>query len=85
MATTLTLEQMKQFVRDHFEDFVNKRNAAVIRKNMTSDFLDHDGPGGKPTNLTGDEQMMLDMYNVMPDLHLHHRRYDRRRRQGGVP
>ena len=70
MATTLTLEQMKQFVRDHFEDFVNKRNAAVIRKNMTSDFLDHDGPGGKPTNLTGDEQMMAGMYKVMPDLHL---------------
>jgi len=23
MATTLNLEQMKQFVRDHFEDFVN--------------------------------------------------------------
>ena len=70
MPTTLTLEQMKQFVRDHFEDFVNKRNAAVIRKNMTSDFLDHDGPGGKPTNLTGDEQMMAGMYKVMPDLHL---------------
>jgi predicted ester cyclase len=70
MPTTLTLEQMKQFVRDHFEDFVNKRNAAVIRKNMTSDFLDHDGPGGKPTNLTGDEQMMAGLYKVMPDLHL---------------
>jgi len=35
MATMLTLEQMKEFVREHFEDFVNKRNAAVIRKNMT--------------------------------------------------
>jgi hypothetical protein len=45
MATTLTLEQMKGFVRENFEDFVNKRNAAVIRKNMTSDFHDHDGPG----------------------------------------
>ena len=70
MATTLTLEQMKQFVRDHFEDFVNKRNAAVIRKNMTSDFHDHDGPGGKPTGVDGDEQMMLNMYKAMPDLQL---------------
>ena len=35
MATKLSIEQMKQRVRDHFEDFVNKRNAAVIRKNMT--------------------------------------------------
>ena len=70
MPTTLTLEQMKQFVRDHFEDFVNKRNASVIRKNMTSDFYDHDGPGGNPTGVDGDEQMMLNMYKSMPDVRL---------------
>ena len=70
MATALTLEQMKQIVRDHFEDFVNKRNAAVIRKNMTSDFHDHDGQGGKLTDVAGDEQMMVGIYKVMPDLHL---------------
>src|SRR5215471_14370256 len=70
MATNLTPEQMKGFVRDHFEEFVNKKNAAVIHKNMTRDFLDHDGPGGKPTGADGDEQMMLGMYKAMPDLHL---------------
>ena len=70
MATKLSLEQMKQRVKDHFEDFVNKRNAAVIHKNMTSDFYDHDGPGGKPTGIDGDEKMMLGMYKAMPDLRL---------------
>ena len=70
MATSLTLDQMKKFVRDHFDDFVNQRNASVIRKNMTPHFYDHDGPGGKPTGREGDEQMMLGMYNAMPDLHL---------------
>ena len=70
MATDLSLEQMKQLVKDHFEDFVNKRKAAVIRKNMTPDFYDHDGPGGKPTYVDGDEQMMIAMYKSMPDLHL---------------
>ena len=35
VATKLTLDQMKKFVREHFEDFVNPRKAAVIRKNMT--------------------------------------------------
>lgn len=70
MATHLTTDQMKEFVRNHFEDFVNQRNAAVIHKNMTSDFYDHDGPGGKPTDPAGDEQMMLGMYKAMPDLHL---------------
>jgi predicted ester cyclase len=70
MATTLTLEQMKQFVRSHFEDFVNKRNASVIHNNMTRDFCDHDGPGGKPAGADTDEKMMLGMYQSMPDLHL---------------
>ena len=70
MATSLTTDQMKEFVRSHFEDFVNRRNAAAIHKNMTPDFYDHDGPGGKPTDLAGDEQMMVGMYKTMPDLHL---------------
>jgi hypothetical protein len=42
-------------VRDHFEDF------GAIRKNMTPDLYDHDGPGGKLTGVDGDEQMMLAM------------------------
>ena len=37
---------------------------------MTPDFYDHDGPGGKPTGVDGDEQMMVSMYKAMPDLHL---------------
>jgi predicted ester cyclase len=70
VATKLTLDQMKEFVREHFEDFVNQRKAAVIRKNMTADFYDHDGPGGKPTGVDADEQMMIAMYKSMPDLHV---------------
>ena len=62
MASSLSLKEMKQFVRDHFEEFVNKRNADVIRKNLTADFYDHDGPGGKPTGIEGDLKMMLGMY-----------------------
>ena len=59
---------MKQFVRDHFEDFVNRRDASVIRKNMAPDFYDHDGPGGNPTDIDGDERMMLKMYEAMEDI-----------------
>jgi predicted ester cyclase len=70
MPTELTLAEMKRLVRDHFEEFVNKRNANVIHRNMAPDFYDHDGPGGKPTGVDGDEQMMLNMYKAMPDLHL---------------
>jgi predicted ester cyclase len=70
MATTLTALEMKQRVFDHFEDFVNKRNSSVIHRNMTADFHDHDGPGGRPTGIEGDEAMMLKMYEAMPGLRL---------------
>src|SRR5580692_4852325 len=68
MASDLTPQQMKEFVRNHFEAFVNQKNAAVIRWNMTPDFYDHDGHGGKPTGVEGNEEMMLDAYRSMPDL-----------------
>lgn len=68
MATRLSPEQTKQRVREHFEDFVNRRKASVIRENMTPDFYDHDGPGGRPTGIEGDEQMMIGIYKAMPDL-----------------
>ena len=70
MATHLTPAEMKRRVADHFEDFVNQRNANVIHTNMTEDFYDHDGPGGKAAGVAGDEQMMLKMYDLMPDLRI---------------
>ena len=68
MTAQETLEANKQFVRQHFEDFVNNKNAAVIQKNMTPDFLDHDGPGGKPAGVEADEKMMEGLYALMPDV-----------------
>jgi predicted ester cyclase len=70
MATLLTPNEMKAFVRQHFEDFVNNQHAEVIRHNMTADFLDHDGPGGKPTGVQGDEEMMRGMHAIFPDLRI---------------
>jgi predicted ester cyclase len=70
MPTSLSSSAMKALVRQHFEDFVNNRKAEVIRHNMTPDFLDHDGPGGKETGVEGDEAMMHGMYGLVPDLHI---------------
>ena len=70
MPTSLSTTQMKELVRRHFEDFVNHQKAEVIRHNMTADFFDHDGPGGKPTGVEGDEAMMRGVYAVFPDLHI---------------
>ncbi len=70
MPTSLSSSAMKALVRQHFEDFVNNRKAEVIRHNMTPDFLDHDGPGGKETGVEGDEAMMRGMYGLIPDLRI---------------
>lgn len=70
MITSLSASEMKALVRSHFEDFVNNQKAEVIRQNMTAGFLDHDGPGGKPTGVEGDEAMMRGVYAMFPDLHI---------------
>ena len=70
MPTQLTQDEMKARVVRHFEDFVNNGKPEVIHDNMTPDFLDHDGPGGKPTDAAGDELMMRKMHEQLPDLHL---------------
>lgn len=68
MPTELSTDEMKEFVQAHFDDFVNNQMPEVIRVNMTSDFLDHDGPGGTATGIEGDEAMMREMYLRMPGL-----------------
>ena len=70
MATHMTTDEMKAFVRQHFEDFVNNKRAEVIRHNMTSDFYDHDGPGGQPAGVADDEKMMRGMYARMPGIRI---------------
>ena len=65
MGTDLNPEEMKSYVRRHFEDFVNNQRAQVIRENMAPDFLDHNGPGDREVGIAEDEQMMLEMYKRM--------------------
>ncbi len=64
------LERNRRFVIDHFDDFVNKKDLDAIDRNMAPDFLDHDGPGGKPTDRAGDRAMMAAMHRLFPDLHV---------------
>ena len=63
-------ERNKEIVRAHFDEFVNRKNAAVIRKNMTEDFYDHNGPHDQPTGVAGDQSMMEAMYERYPDIQI---------------
>ncbi len=64
------LERNRRFVIGHFDDFVNKKDLDAIDRNMAENFVDHDGPGGKPTDRAGDRAMMKAMYGMFPDLHV---------------
>ena len=66
----LSLEEMKQFVRDHFENFVNRKKSEVALRNFSEDFLDHDEPSG-PTSGPGAAKRMIEgAYIKWPDLHV---------------
>jgi predicted ester cyclase len=64
----LSLEEMKNFVRNHFEDFVNRKKSEVALKNFSEDFLDHDEPGGVVIGPQAAKTMMEGAYQKWPDL-----------------
>jgi len=66
----LTLEEMKQFVRNHFEDFVNRKKSEVALRNFSTDFLDHDEPTGVEVGPEAAKKMMEAAYKRWPDLHV---------------
>ncbi len=68
MTEPSPLDQNKALVIGHFEDSVNKKDLAAIDRNMSVDFYDHDGPGGKPTDREGDKAMMAELHTLFPDL-----------------
>ena len=66
----LSLEEMKIFVRNHFEDFVNRKRSEVALENFSEDFLDHDEPGGVAVGAYAAKTMMEGAYQKWPDLHV---------------
>ena len=66
----LSLEEMKTFVRNHFEDFVNRKKSEVALTNFSEDFLDHDEPGGVAVGAQAAKTMMEGAYRKWPDLHV---------------
>jgi predicted ester cyclase len=63
-----SLEEMKAFVRKHFDDFVNRKMSDVALKNFSEDFLDHDEPGGAVVGPLAAKTMMEAAYRRWSDL-----------------
>src|SRR5258708_20727648 len=53
--TGMTLAEMKEFIRNHFEEFVNRKNLRIGEVNFAPGFVDHgaDVPPGLPPGPEG--------------------------------
>jgi predicted SnoaL-like aldol condensation-catalyzing enzyme len=68
--TGMSLTEMKQFVRNHFEEFVNRKNLDIGNVNFAPEFVDHgaDVPPGTPAGPAGAIQYVGGAYKKFPDI-----------------
>jgi predicted ester cyclase len=70
--TGLTSSKMKDFIRNHFEQFVNQKNLDIADVNFATKFLDHgaDVPSGTALGPAGAKQYEGGAYKRFPDIHV---------------
>jgi predicted SnoaL-like aldol condensation-catalyzing enzyme len=68
--TGMTLTEMKDFIRNHFEEFVNRKNQRIGEVNFAPGFVDHgaDVPPGLPPGPAGAIQYVGAAFKKVPDL-----------------
>ena len=83
--TGMTHREMKEFIRNHFEGFVNRNNLRVGEVNFTAGFVDHgaDVPPDCLRALRGSYSISWRRSKSSQPAG-EHRRPDRRGRQGGA-
>lgn len=70
LKTGMTHEEMKEFIRNHFEEFVNKQNLGIADVNFAPGFVDHgaDVPPGTASGPAGAKQYVGGAYKRFPDI-----------------
>lgn len=70
--TGMTRTEAKGFVRNHFEEFVNRKNLNIGNVNLAPEFVDHgaDVPPGTPPGPAGAIQYVGGAYKKFPDVHV---------------
>jgi predicted SnoaL-like aldol condensation-catalyzing enzyme len=68
--TGMTHAEMKEFIRNHFEEFVNRKNVRIGEVNFAPGFVDHgaDIPPGLPPGPAGAIQYVGGALKKVPDL-----------------
>jgi predicted SnoaL-like aldol condensation-catalyzing enzyme len=70
--TGMTHTEAKEFVRNHFEEFVNRKNLKIGEVNLAAEYVDHgaDLPPGLPPGPTGAIEYVAGAYKKFPDIHV---------------
>ena len=70
--TGMTHSESRAFIRNHFEEFVNRKNVEIGNVNFAADFVDHgaDVPPGIPPGPAGAIQYVAGALKRFPDLHV---------------
>ena len=70
--TGMTHTEAKEFVRNHFEEFVNRKDLNIGNVNFAPEFADHgaDVPPGTPPGPAGAIQYVGGAYKKFPDIHV---------------
>jgi predicted SnoaL-like aldol condensation-catalyzing enzyme len=70
--TGMTHSELKQFIRNHFEEFVNRKNIRIGELNFAPSFVDHgaDVPPGLSPGREGAMQYVGAALKKVPDLHV---------------
>ena len=66
----ISIGEMKQFVREHFQAFVNEKDLTQADRSFSADFLDHDEPTGVEVGIEAAKAMMQRAHARWPDLHV---------------
>src|SRR5713226_4333473 len=66
----MTLPELKEFIRNHFEEFVNRKNLRIGEVNFAPGFVDHgaDVPAGLPPGPAGAIEYVGAALKKVPDL-----------------
>jgi predicted SnoaL-like aldol condensation-catalyzing enzyme len=68
----MTAEQNKEFVRNHFEEFVNRKNLEIAERNFAPEYQEHgtDAPTDYPPGPAGPKRYLAAAFERFPDIHV---------------
>jgi len=67
-SAKMTIEENKRLVLEHYEAFVERRDADAVRRQLAPDFRDHEMPPGIPPGPEGALQYGAMLHEAFPDL-----------------